>query len=85
MAAIDGVKMRVPVAPARGSLCDALETLLDTGVVIAGEITIKVADVELLYVGLELVACSTETAGRVVELPPVVGGGARSASRSPDS
>jgi hypothetical protein len=40
------------------SLCDALDSLLDTGVVVAGELTIKVADVELLYVAVELAAGS---------------------------
>jgi hypothetical protein len=53
---------RAALAPPHASLCDALDSLLDTGIVAAGEIRIKVADIDLLYVALELVACSWETA-----------------------
>ena len=45
------------------SLCDALDRVLHTGVVALGEVTISVADVDLLYVGLQLVITSIE-AGR---------------------
>jgi len=54
------LRMRVPAPARRTSLCDALDKLLDTGVVVAGELTVKVADVELLYVAVELVAGSWE-------------------------
>ncbi|MBI4861965.1 MAG: gas vesicle protein [Candidatus Riflebacteria bacterium] len=43
-------------------MCDALDQLLDTGVVVGGELIVQVADIELLYVALELVACSYEKA-----------------------
>ncbi|MBI4864509.1 MAG: gas vesicle protein [Candidatus Riflebacteria bacterium] len=56
------LSLRVPVAPPKQSLCDALDQLLDTGVVVGGELIVKVADIELLYVALELVACSYEKA-----------------------
>ena len=59
------LRMRFPAPAPRTSLCDALDKLLDTGIVVAGELTIKVADVELLYVAVELVAGSWESMHRV--------------------
>ena len=44
------------------SLCEALDRLLNTGVVALGEVTLSVADVDLLYLGLQLVLTSIETA-----------------------
>ena len=46
------------------SLCEALDRLLATGVVALGELKISVADVDLIYIGLQLVVKSIET-GRV--------------------
>jgi len=46
------------------SLCEALDRVLDTGVVALGEVTISVADIDLLYLGLQLVITSIETARR---------------------
>jgi hypothetical protein len=43
------------------SLCDALDRLLATGVVALGELKISVADVDLIYIGLQLVVKSIET------------------------
>ena len=45
------------------SLCDALDRLLATGVVALGELKISVADVDLIYVGLQLVVKSIEAGG----------------------
>lgn len=59
------VRMRVPMPAENASLCDLLDGLLDTGVVVCGELTITVADIELIYVGLELVASSWETAANL--------------------
>jgi hypothetical protein len=42
-------------------LCEALDRLLATGVVALGELKISVADVDLIYVGLQLVVKSIET------------------------
>lgn len=64
------LRMCVPSPAPRASLCDALDQLLDTGVVVAGELTIKVADVELLYVALELVAGSWESMQRLKDHSP---------------
>lgn len=48
----------------RVSLCELLDRVLNKGVVAAGEITISVADVDLLYLSLQLVLTSIETARR---------------------
>jgi len=44
------------------SLCETLDRVLNKGVVVAGEVTISVADVDLIYLGLSLVLTSVETA-----------------------
>jgi len=46
----------------RVSVCEVLDRVLNKGVVVAGEVTISVADVDLLYLGLNLVLTSIETA-----------------------
>jgi len=45
----------------RVSLCELLDRVLNKGAVLTGEISISVADVELLYIGLSLVISSVET------------------------
>ncbi|XZE52662.1 gas vesicle protein [Planctomycetaceae bacterium SH139] len=42
------------------SLCDALDRLLTTGVAAEGEITISVAGVDLLFVGLKGLLCAID-------------------------
>jgi hypothetical protein len=46
------------------SLLDLVDRLLDGGVVIHGDITLAVADVDLLYVGLRALVSSVETIER---------------------
>ena len=46
----------------RVSLCEVLDRVLNKGVVVAGHVTISVADVDLIYLGLQLVLTSMETA-----------------------
>jgi hypothetical protein len=53
------------------SLCEALDRVLDTGVVALGDVTLSVADVDLIYLGLQLVVTSIES-GR--ELAPATAG-----------
>ena len=48
------------------SLLETLDHVLDRGLVIAGEVTIAVADVDLIYLGLNLLLGSTETVYRVL-------------------
>jgi hypothetical protein len=43
------------------SLCEALDRVLNTGVVAIGELTLSVADVDLIYLGLQLVVTSVES------------------------
>ncbi len=45
------------------SLCELLDRVLNQGTVIVGQVTISVADVDLLYLGLEVVLSSAETVG----------------------
>lgn len=51
-------------AGAHIALCDALDRILHKGAVIHGDITLSVADVDLLYLGLRLIVTSIETALR---------------------
>ena len=44
------------------SLCETLDRVLNKGVAAAGEVVISVADVDLIYLGLQLVLTSVETA-----------------------
>ncbi len=44
------------------TLADVLERVLDKGIVIAGDIKIKLVDIELLSVQLRLVICSVDKA-----------------------
>lgn len=46
----------------RVSLCELLDRVLNKGVVVRGDIVISVADVDLLYLGVQLVLSATETA-----------------------
>jgi hypothetical protein len=48
----------------RVSLCEALDRMLNTGVVVAGEVVISVADIDLIYLNLQLLLTSVETANR---------------------
>ena len=46
----------------RLSLCEVLDRVLNTGVVVVGEVVISVADIDLIYLGLQLTLTSVETA-----------------------
>lgn len=47
------------------TLLEVLDRLLDKGVVLSGDITLSVADVDLVYVGLRVLLSSVETANRL--------------------
>jgi len=47
------------------SLCETLDRVLNKGVVVAGEAVISVADIDLIYLGLQLVLTSVETANEM--------------------
>ena len=44
------------------SLCEALDRVLNKGAVIVGEVTISIADIDLVYLGLQAILCSVDTA-----------------------
>lgn len=44
------------------TLLETLDRLLNRGVVVAGDVTLSVADVDLIYLGLRLLLSSVETA-----------------------
>lgn len=46
------------------SLCEALDRILNCGAVIVGEVVISVADIDLVYLGLQVILTSVETARR---------------------
>jgi hypothetical protein len=71
------IKMKDPVNPVNPeilsnweeqelSLLETLDHVLNRGLVIAGEITIAVADVDLIFVGLNVMVSSVETAREVL-------------------
>ena len=47
------------------TLADVLERILDKGLVIAGDIKIKLVDIELLTIQIRLVICSVEKAKEI--------------------
>lgn len=53
-----------PRDASQGSLLDVLDRVLDKGVVLSGDITLSVADVDLVYVGLRVLLSSVEAARR---------------------
>ena len=48
------------------SLLETLDHVLNRGLVIAGEITISVADIDLVFLGLNVLLSSVETAQEVL-------------------
>jgi len=44
------------------TLCEMLDRILNKGAVIVGEVVISVADIDLVYLGLQLILTSVETA-----------------------
>ena len=48
------------------SLLETLDHVLNRGMVITGEITISVADIDLIFVGLNVLVSSVETAHEVM-------------------
>jgi len=58
------------------TLLETLDRLLNRGVVVAGDMTLSVANVDLIYLGLRLLVSSVETAR-------LLGGGLRPPSEPP--
>jgi len=53
------------------SLLETLDHVLNRGLVIAGEITISVADIDLIFLGLNVLVSSVETAHEVLRKRPL--------------
>jgi hypothetical protein len=51
------------------SLVTVLDRLLDTGVVVDGQLVLSVAGVDLIYVGLRALLASMDTASRMTLVP----------------
>jgi hypothetical protein len=51
------------------SLVTVLDRLLDTGVVLDGQLVLSVAGVDLIYVGLRALLASMDTASRMTLVP----------------
>jgi len=49
------------------SLCEALDRILNKGAVVVGEVTISVANIDLIYLGLQVMLTSIETAREVTQ------------------
>ena len=47
------------------ALCEAIDRILNKGAVIVGEATISVANVDLIYLALQIMLSSVETAGHI--------------------
>ena len=52
-------------ATSSSTLADVLERILDKGVVIAGDIKIKLVDIELLTIQIRLLICSVDKAKEI--------------------
>jgi hypothetical protein len=47
------------------SLCEALDRILNKGAVIVADVTISVADIDLVYLSLQALLASVETGRRI--------------------
>ena len=56
------------------TVLELLDRVLNKGVVVAGDITISVADIDLLYLGVKLLLCSVETMEQQKKTTDVIGG-----------
>lgn len=56
---------RIQTSTTSSSVADILERVLDMGVVIAGDIRIKLVDIELLTIQIRLVVCSIDKAREI--------------------
>jgi gas vesicle structural protein len=49
------------------SLCETLDRVLNKGAVIVGEVTISVANIDLVYLALQVVLTSVETSRKMMQ------------------
>ena len=80
------VTVRTPAGDERVALVELVNRVVDRGVVLSGELTISVAEIDLLYVGLRLLLCSADRIDAPsldVGLPPLSRAGASRTSALP--
>ena len=58
-------RQQIPSSTSSASVADILERVLDKGVVIAGDILVKLVDIELLTIQIRLVVCSIDKAKEI--------------------
>jgi hypothetical protein len=63
--------MTTTILEREAALVDLIDRLLGGGVVLVGDITLAVADVDLVYVGLRALVTSVATAEEKGVLPPM--------------
>lgn len=51
------------------TLCEVLDRVLNKGAVVVGDVTISVANIDLLYLGVQLILTSIETARGTIPTP----------------
>ena len=59
------VDRRLHEAPASATLVDLLDRVLDKGLVVAGDVSISLANVELLTIRVRLLVCSIDKAEQI--------------------
>ena len=65
---LDPVNMRTDLQPTNGrasGLVDVLDRVLDKGLVVAGDIKVSLAEVELLTIRIRLIVCSIDKAEQI--------------------
>ncbi len=61
-----GEDQRLPMGPGRGAgLVEVLDRILDKGLVVAGDVKVSLADVELLTIRIRLIICSVDKAEKI--------------------
>ena len=70
MSSPDAIQSPDPTVPAPSAeedltLLELLDRVLDKGVVLSGDVTLSVADVDLVYLGLRVLLSSVEAAERL--------------------
>jgi len=48
------------------SLCETLDRILNKGAVVVGDVTISVANVDLIYLGLQIIITSIKSAREII-------------------
>ena len=66
-----------PAEDEENTLLELLDRLLNAGVVVCGDLVVSVADIELLYLRLQLTLSSVETARRAGWFVPTVSAATR--------